>query len=495
MKDVKQALFFFVMFFASSFLSLVFAYGFRLLLARGTTPEEYGLFFAILSIFSIFAFLQSMGQQHALVKFIPEFEAQGKKEQLRKSIFTVFSNTFILTIFTLIIIFLFIFFFKKDLISDILGRQVFLVLLIFMLGNIFFDIIVSTYHGLRNFKMVSLLTLLRPFFILSIFLIVSLSGGFSALSAAIAYALAPFIVFLLFFPGLISKVKPILTYSKDISKKFFGFGIPLVVGIGGKGIILEGQTLLLVIFLSLRDVGLFSVALPTSKLLFLFETTAITLLIPMASRLHAKGDKKQMEYGMKILYKYLIISTIPIAVVMASFSETIILLLYGAEYIMASTTLSILSFGAIFWIFGSVTANLLVAIGETKKYSSLILITAVANLFLGVLLIPLFGLIGAAFALVISNILLLVMAYVIVKKHARLEVSLISLAKTIFSAIILFALIKLLAPFFSSLLLNLYFASAITLLIAGAVYVVLLFLLGEIRIEEVKMLLFKSKEE
>ncbi|TDA31558.1 MAG: hypothetical protein DSO04_03835, partial [Hadesarchaea archaeon] len=58
----------------------------RMFLARELPVEEYGLFYALLTFVSFFTLFRDLGLNSALVKFLPEFRAKGKKRALRSSL-------------------------------------------------------------------------------------------------------------------------------------------------------------------------------------------------------------------------------------------------------------------------------------------------------------------------------------------------------------------------------------------------------------------------
>ena len=100
--------------------------------------------------------------------------------------------------------------------------------------------------------------------------------------------------------------------------------------------------------------------------------------------------------------KWNFLVVLPLVLLILLFATEIIRLLYGNDYAPGSTALIILSFGIAMNDFSGTAGNILVGSGHTKLNLVCEAIAAVMNILLNILLIPRYGITGAAVATSIS---------------------------------------------------------------------------------------------
>ena len=70
-----------IVFLAGFFTALV-AYLVRILLARNLSADNFGLIYAVLAAFGLLSVFQTLGLNEALVKYVSEFLAKNKREEI-----------------------------------------------------------------------------------------------------------------------------------------------------------------------------------------------------------------------------------------------------------------------------------------------------------------------------------------------------------------------------------------------------------------------------
>lgn len=103
-----------------------------------------------------------------------------------------------------------------------------------------------------------------------------------------------------------------------------------------------------------------------------------------------------------ISFKYMSIIIIPISAIITFWSQDVIQLIYGADYIQGSPALSILMWSEVFVFLGTINANVLNASGMQKYGFILTGLAALTNIVLNFILIPAYGIVGASIATVVS---------------------------------------------------------------------------------------------
>ena len=236
--------------------------------------------------------------------------------------------------------------------------------------------------------------------IIAIFMRFPLSGIFLAyvISQAIGFLILMIETFRLkLFPKK-------LVFSSEIAKELFLFSMPLMLT-GILGYIMNWtDTLMLGYYLNSDIVGLYNGAAPIARLLPIFLNSAGFLYIPIATTFFAQNKLNEMKRIYQIITRWVFLLTFPLFILMFVFPEFTITTFFGAKYAEASTALRILSAGFMFHTFLGLNGMSLTVIGETNANLIGNFFAALANVALNVLLIPMYGIEGAALATTASFI-------------------------------------------------------------------------------------------
>ncbi len=128
------------------------------------------------------------------------------------------------------------------------------------------------------------------------------------------------------------------------------------------------------------------------------------------------GNEQMYLNTLKRLYRIIFWICVAFSIGMLIFSKLIIIILYGKEYIGASRCLFIYSLSVIFAYLGTARGIWIVAEEKNKYVKYYILMGGIINLILNALLIPTFGIDGAAIATVITQIFVAIFAPLLFKE-------------------------------------------------------------------------------
>lgn len=186
--------------------------------------------------------------------------------------------------------------------------------------------------------------------------------------------------------GKINFNKKILTYSLPIM-----FTMILGTLLHWMDIIMLGY------FTNLETVGLYHPAVRTAGLQQSILIAFAGIYAPMFSKYYAQNNIIGMHHIYKLVTRWILTLVTPIFILIFLFS-TKIMLLFGADFIQSSEVLIILAIGtSIFAIFG-VSSTALVVSGYQKLNLINALSATIINICLNIILIPKYGIIGAAWA-------------------------------------------------------------------------------------------------
>jgi len=463
----------------------ILGYSSRVALARNLPIEQYGLFYAMLFLIIFLTMVRDMGLQSAAVKFIAE--ASGRKDYSKIKtitisylIFLFIFSTILVIIFVIIAEFLSINYFKTE-----VALGPFKILLLYLLVS---PLLLSTrafLRGMQDMKGFSLVELTKNAFVL-ILIFVFFKLGFSLLAPIYAYIFGSLLAFVvLIIPA--SKYFFIFKYKmKDFwqtTKQLFVFGTPMIFVNFGEMMVSYIDILMLTYFASLVAVGIYSAISPTAMIFLFFGSGISAVLFPMVSELWSKGDKDRIVYGLRGIYTYILVLVVPIIFSAIIYADKILFLIFGSEFVAGSLAFRILLFGMIFYIVATLNNSTISAIGKPAITAKIILTIAALNFGLNIILIPLFGITGAAIATTISYMVALVLTSSKLRKQIPIVAPWGNWIKTIFSGFVFIFIVHIFMslPFF-----NLWFRISIALLVAGFIYIKIILFFGVVNKRKVK---------
>src|SRR3990167_7422774 len=80
-----------------SFLAALLGYLVRLVLARGLSKDDYGLFYAVFSFFAFLIIFKDLGLNQTLTKFVSDFLHRKNYTGMKSVIVSVFSIQFLMS--------------------------------------------------------------------------------------------------------------------------------------------------------------------------------------------------------------------------------------------------------------------------------------------------------------------------------------------------------------------------------------------------------------
>lgn len=184
----------------------------------------------------------------------------------------------------------------------------------------------------------------------------------------------------------------------------------------GSMYVINGQTDSIMLGL-LRDntsVGIYAVANRGAGLISFVQIAFSLSLAPIFASLFAKGELSKLKKIVKDSCRTTFSLSLLLAAVLFLLSHWF-LLIFGPEFLVAQIPLVILIGGQLVNSFTGATAQLLMMTNNDRDTAIGVSISAVFNIFLNALLIPSYGIVGAAIAtalsMVIWNIILVLFTY------------------------------------------------------------------------------------
>jgi PST family polysaccharide transporter len=363
--------------------------------ARYLGPEQFGLMNYAIAFVALFSVFSTLGLDNILIREIVS-NPEKRKEYLGSALLLKFVGAFVLLITATLISY----FINSE--NTVINFFVFII----SLGYIFksFDVIDLWFKSQVKSKY-SVYSRAPAFFLISLLKIV------------LILTQAPLVAFVWMFSldFFIASLLLLYFYSKKVSDSIFEWKIkiatiknllkdswPLMLSGVAVVIYMKIDQVMIGNMLGEKELGIYSAAVKLSEAWYFVPMIIASSVFPSI----LKARKKNKELYLKriqMLYDFFTWFTISVALAVTFLSPYIINILYGSEYALASTVLSIHIWAGVFVFLGVASSNYLIAENLTKITFYRTLIGAFMNVGLNLLLIPVLGVIGAAIATLVSQ--------------------------------------------------------------------------------------------
>jgi O-antigen/teichoic acid export membrane protein len=375
------------------------------------TPEEYGNLQFVIAFGMFFRMLVNLGLDSSYWKFRSEGSEYSKADAaLNFTIFQVFAGLSVFLIVLLFKIFLF--------------RQSFLVLLIviFLLAQTFkivfenIQIIQRANHRSKMF-IVAIITQSAIFFLLNILFLVVLDMNYKGV--IFSYLIGYSVVVVIFLRVLLREAKG-GSINLALTRVMLRYGLPIMVGNIAAYVITLSDRFFLKAFSTTTELGYYSYGYKYGDLVnSLLISTFFLAWNPMRWDIFEMKDSKsifaQFNRTLFMALPFLGMLVMSGALVLAG------LLTVDKEYLEGIRIIYFIGFSYVLYGLYYFNAMGMLFTDHTRKISQLILISALVNIALNFLLIPRFGMMGAAISTICGYLTMFIQGRIYCQRYYPIE--------------------------------------------------------------------------
>ena len=435
-----------------SFMGMGFGDGARYLftatLARFAGVEILGIYSLASSVTRIGEVFGRAGLHSGVMRFVSRLDKETEIETVRQRIL---SGLKLGLLFGIVIMIL------QIALADWLAFELFngsdllkTVLIISAVSLPFATIMAISAFATQGYKLlkykVMVLNIIRPAIML-VCVLVSIS--LFTKDTAVKYPLLISAVFSSFaaiiFLNKLTNIKISQIFSGVIDKELLRFSYPLMF-VTILGTLMHWMDILMLgYFTDTTTVGLYHPAARTAGLLRTVLLAFMGIFAPMMSDYHRQGDVGEMGKLYKLIVRWIVSLSLPLAIIIIIYSKKI-MLLFGVEYLSASNVLMVLTTAAFIQTLFGGGGQTLTMTGFTKVNLFNSIIVVLINISLNLLWIPQYGIIGAAYATLISMALLGLLRIVEVNHLIKITPFSLKLMKPIIAGVIMTAVLIYIKP-------------------------------------------------
>lgn len=370
-------------------------------LARNLSISEYGRYNLVNSFISIFSFLPDFGIGLVAIREIAK----------RPSKTNLFLNVvFVLNLFFSLLCLLLIFLFSVILNYSLSLKILIAIAAFSLVVSSFRSVAIIYFEGKEKMEISGLITSLSSLVLIAaalagLKLFGRLEGVFWGMLVGNIFSF--FLTWNFFLKNKISLRIKISSEKISIAKYFIHEAWPL--GLAGLFALFYTRidSLVLEKILGDEQVGIYGSATPfVFSLIQLLNVPFVVAVYPALSRLSVQKDRRRFLNSVVKSLFLIVAWSFPLAFLVRSFSPVILPLIFGQKYVKGISVLKILIFFVPFASLSAFLYKVLLVIGKQKVYLLVSFLGAIFSLIFNLIFIPRFQILGAAYASVLTQLVL-----------------------------------------------------------------------------------------
>lgn len=410
------------------------------ILTKNLGSTGYGIWSQILVTVQFFSVLAMLQLNSAMVRFIPPLEVKGEiRERFYSMLYFAFFSSLL---FAILLYFssplIIMLFFSGSGGYDLLYLLRLSCLIIVVLPPM---LLVQTYF--RAFQKVKYYSFLLLFENLGFIALVSLLIGFGMdlKGVILASILIRILVFAFGEAKILASIGFCSPRFKNLKSDLI-YSIPLLFTSFLYLVTQWSDRYVIGFFLPIQQVGIYSANYTFGSIIFFIFLPVFEILMPQISKLWESKQLEIIKTYLSYSIKFPLIVAIPCIFGSVLYASRIMKMLSTSEFVTDVSLIIFVMLGYIFLMVGSVFAQVIFLIKKTRISFYIHSACALFNLITNFLLIPRWGIIGAAATTAISFLIHLVAYTLISRKYLRFQLDIISILKSVLSSLIMIAIIS-----------------------------------------------------
>jgi O-antigen/teichoic acid export membrane protein len=413
------------------------------ILTKTLGADAYGIWSIIMVTISLLSPLALLGLTSAMIRFLA---AEKDKTKIQEGFYSVIFVVFFAGLLLSLIVFLLADSFAITILKDISAAPLIKIASVVILLQALDLASLEFFRAFGRMKKYSGLMLLQTV----------AEVGFVAYFVLSGFGLFGAVVSLIISRGFVLFIGAAFIFNEIGFRlpKFYGlgdylkFGLPLVPTAMLGWITSSSDRYLIGFFSSSQMVGIYSAAYNIGAIIGFFGAPLQIILFPTISKLYEEKRDHEMKTYLSYSLKYFLLFAIPSIFGLCILSKQLLLIMTRPEFVaQGSLVLPIVAVGALFYgLYGSIFAYPLYIAKRTKLIFVLVSSSAVINLFLNILLIPVYGIIAAAITTLIAYFILLSLTVYFSREYIKFEIPYDFIGKSVLASFVMASLLYWINP-------------------------------------------------
>jgi len=392
-------------------------------LARLLTPNEYGLFFLTISVFTFFKVFTRLGIARSAGRYIAEYK-ESNPDQIPHIIRTaVLVNSVTVGIAVVVLVV------GHQQIADLVRQPDLAPLLLFgtlyLCFTTFATFLSKVWQGFEEITLASIIEICSQVgrLVFSVGFVVAGFGAMGALGGYTVSTAIPVVIgAVILYRNHYAVGDTVSAVESGLRRRIVEYSIPITATNTADRIDKEIDTVLIGFFLSPVAVGQYVVG---KKVVSFIETPMNAVgftLSPTFGAQKAEGNITRASRIYEVALSHILLLYIPAGAGIILVADPVVTLFFGTDYSGAVPVLQVLGIFAILKAITKLSGNGLDFLGRARSRAIAKTVTSILNVVLNVTLIPTVGIVGAALATVITYSLYTLFTLYIITQEFELDI-------------------------------------------------------------------------
>ena len=443
------------------------------LITKTLGAHDYGIWAQVQVTIGLVLGFVGLGLPYAMTRFLP---AKTNKEEIREEFYSVFCVVFLATALVSILLIVFADFLAGAFFdgATIIVRITGLIILVWSLDWVF----LSFFRTFRQMKKYAVFVVADTYGQVGLIAYLLLNGN-GILSIVLVVLAVKAIIFLILFFLIKSQIGIKRPRFSNI-REYLNFGLPTVPGNVAAWVVASSDRYVIGYFLGAASIGVYSAGYSLGSLIMMPAAVLGFVLPPALSKLYDEGRMDEVKIHLSYSLKYVLALAIPFVFGAAILAQPVLRLFSTAEIAGQGYLIPpLVALSTLFYDAYVVIAHILVVSKKTKVMGLIWIIAGVVNLGLNILVVPRWGILGAALTTLIAYSLALGIGSYYSVREFKFSIDWRFILKSLVASGAMSAVIWAIAPQETP-------ATVLAVLAGTATYGIAVFLLKGFRREELK---------
>lgn len=384
--------------FVASAVAMLLGFPITVLLGRYLGADDLGLYRMVNTIFGTIMLFATIGIPAAITKYVAEF--RDNDEKLGQIVSAGLITSILLGLLSFISIYvsagLFAAVFHMPELSGLLK-----ILAFAFPFSIVTSILLGLLNGLREMTKNAWISIIQSVSMLALTFLLVFNYGVNGAVVGIVFSSVLTTLILIF----VQKISN-LSFANffDNSIQLINFGSKTVFSNAINLINYQADILMIGYFMTKTDVGVYSVAVMFAKLIWILPDSIQRITFPLISEYHAKKMNESIDTLVDKCMKYSCLFLVFCTTFFVFFGKELVTVTLGTEFAHSYSPLIVLLIGTLFFGITKSVGSIFASVGKVSLVYKIPLVSAILNIILNIVLIPIYGMNGAAIATTVSLI-------------------------------------------------------------------------------------------
>jgi len=233
----------------------------------------------------------------------------------------------------------------------------------------------------------------------------------------------------------------------SILRPYLIYGLPLIPTVVFQFVIASSDRYVIGFFMGAEKVGIYSAAYGIGGTVLMFSMYIMYILRPTIYSLYDKRKVDEVKVYLSYSWKFLLMLSIPSIFGLSILSRTLLGSLTTPEFVAGGKfIIPIVALGTIFYGVEMIFGAVLMLVRRTQIYAIVFGTAAVVNIGLNILLVPIWGIIGAAIATLVAYTMAAISIYYKSRQYMKFDLKSSFIVKYILASVAMACCIRMLDP-------------------------------------------------